>query len=385
MKIHFPISYQEFIDNYFEKKPLLMKNAVNQNELLSWKDINEILPRCNLISEDAVKLMYQGKKLNKEYYLEEYDDLGTIRYKFHEENLYSFLRDGATLVANGLVNEPSIDTFSQEIAQFIGCHIFSSLYIAFNTQRSFKSHWDSRDIFAIQMQGKKRWVVHSPTFKNPLFMHRSKDMPEYDPELNNIYMDIILEAGDILYLPRGWWHDPIPVGEETVHLAIGIFPAYTNNYLTWIAQNIVEKEIARASLLYYERDQELLEQLALQTAEYIRDKENYRKFIENFYGKKRIERPLKLEILRNYQHESIIDNQRISLNIKNHYFNYGNKIISNGYAISIDEEFSKIIQFLKQGNEVTVGNILNNVSKDKREKLSELIWKLAYIGVLKLT
>ncbi|SUT94915.1 cupin domain-containing protein [Actinobacillus lignieresii] len=384
MKIHFPISYQEFIDNYFEKKPLLMKNAVNQNELLSWKDINEILPRCNLISEDAVKLMYQGKRLNKEYYLEEYDDLGTIRYKFHEENLYSFLRDGATLVANGLVNEPSIDTFSQEIAQFTGCHIFSSLYIAFNTQRSFKSHWDSRDIFAIQMQGKKHWVVHSPTFKNPLFMHRSKDMPEYEPDLNNIYMDIVLEAGDILYLPRGWWHDPIPVGEETVHLAIGIFPAYTNNYLTWIAQNIVEKEIARASLLYYERDQELLEQLALQTAEYIRDKENYSKFIENFYGKKRIEKPLKLEILGNYQHESIINNQRISLNIKNHYFNYGNKIISNGYAISIDEEFSKIIQLLKQGNEVTLGNILNNVSKDKREKLSELIWKLSYIGILKL-
>lgn len=98
--------------------------------------------------------MYKGQKLEKSHYLEQYDDLGTLRYKFQEENLYNFLRDGATLVANGIVNEPSVDVFSQEIAQFTGCHIFSSLYIAFNTQRSFKSHWDSRDILRFKCRVK---------------------------------------------------------------------------------------------------------------------------------------------------------------------------------------------------------------------------------------
>ncbi|EPZ01112.1 cupin domain-containing protein, partial [Mannheimia haemolytica] len=326
----------------FEKKPLLMKGAISQKDLLSWKAINEVLPRCNLLSEDAIKVMYKGKRVPKKDYLEEYNDLGTIRYKFQEENLYSFLRDGATLVANGIVNEPSVDCFSQEIAQFTGCHIFSSLYIAFNTQRSFKSHWDSRDIFAVQMQGKKRWIIHTPTFKKPLFMHRSKDMPEYAPNLDDVYMDIVLEAGDVLYLPRGWWHDPIPVGEETVHLAVGIFPAYTHNYLTWVSQNMVEKEIARASLSHYESDKELIAQLAEQTAEYIKDKENYRKFIENFYDQKRIEKPLNLETLGNYQYNSISENQKISFKTKNHYFGYENKIISNGYSISLDEEFGDV-------------------------------------------
>lgn len=154
MKINFSISYQKFIEQYFEKKPLLMKGAVSHQDLLSWKEINEVLPRCDLISEDAIKLMYKGQKLEKSHYLEQYDDLGTLRYKFQEENLYNFLRDGATLVANGIVNEPSVDVFSQEIAQFTGCHIFSSLYIAFNTQRSFKSHWDSRDILRFKCRVK---------------------------------------------------------------------------------------------------------------------------------------------------------------------------------------------------------------------------------------
>ncbi|RGE48812.1 hypothetical protein MHD_02375 [Mannheimia granulomatis] len=385
MKIQFPISYQEFRENYFEKQPLLMKGAIKQQDLLSWKAINEVLPRCDLLSEDAIKVMYKGKRVPKKDYLEEYNDLGTIRYKFQEENLYSFLRDGATLVANGIVNEPSIDCFSQEIAQFTGCHIFSSLYIAFNTQRSFKSHWDSRDIFAVQMQGKKRWIIHAPTFRNPLYMHHSKDMPEYAPNLDDVYMDIVLEAGDVLYLPRGWWHDPIPVGEETVHLAVGIFPAYTHNYLTWVSQNMVEKEIARASLSHYESDKELIAQLAEQTAEYIKDKENYRKFIENFYDQKRVEKPLNLETLGNYQYDSISENQKISFKAKNHYFGYENKIISNGYGISLDEEFGDVIKFLKQGQEVLLNDILEKVSEDKRDKVSQLIWQLSYIGVLKLS
>lgn len=385
MKINFPVSYEEFIEHYFEKKPLLMKGALNKQDFLSWNAINEILPRCDLLSENAIKLMYKGQKLDKSCYLEEYDDLGTIRYKFREESLYSYLRDGATLVANGIVNEPTVDCFSREIAQFTGCHIFSSLYIAFNTQRSFKSHWDSRDIFAIQMQGKKRWIIHAPTFKNPLFMHRSKDMSEYDPDLDNVYMDIILEAGDILYLPRGWWHDPVPVGEETVHLAVGIFPAFVNNYLTWVAQNIVEKEIARASLSYYEKDKNLLEQLAEKISEYIKDKENYTKFIENFYDKKRIEKPLKLEYLGNTQYNSIPNQEKISFNTKNHYFNYEDKIISNGYGIMLDEQFSEILNMLKHGEEKTLNDILGKVSEDRIEKISQLIWQLAYIGVLKIS
>ncbi|MEN2805365.1 hypothetical protein ILOCHIDI_00646 [Mannheimia haemolytica] len=65
MKIQFPISYQEFRENYFEKKPLLMKGAISQKDLLSWKSINEILPRCDLISEDAIKVMHKGKRAHK--------------------------------------------------------------------------------------------------------------------------------------------------------------------------------------------------------------------------------------------------------------------------------------------------------------------------------
>ncbi|HDL4245496.1 TPA: cupin, partial [Mannheimia haemolytica] len=59
--------------------------------------------------------------------------------------------------------------------------------------------------------------------------------------------------------------------------------------------------------------------------------------------------------------------------------------ISNGYGISLDEEFGNVIKFLKQGQEVSLNDILEKISEDKRDKVSQLIWQLSYIGVLKLS
>ncbi|WP_252188156.1 cupin domain-containing protein [Actinobacillus pleuropneumoniae] len=382
--INFSLSYEKFKYEFFEKKPLVIKGAIRNKDLLSWNEINEIFPRCKLIGEEEIKVMYKGKKVPKEYYVESYNDLGTLRYKFKEEELYCLMRDGATLIANGIVNEPAIDIFSQEIAKFTKCHIFSSLYVAFNTQRSFKIHWDSRDIFAIQMQGGKRWIIHSPTFKDPLFMHRSKDMPEYFPNKDDVYIDILLEAGDILYLPRGWWHDPIPVGEETVHLAVGVFPPYTNDYLSWVTENIVKNEIARKSLSSSEKNDEIISLLSAEVADFINNKDNFNIFLESFYDKKRIEKSLNLEIFANHNFSEFKGNEKISFPIKNDYYMKSNKVISNGYKISIEGKFKEILDCLYFSDLKSLEDLLLLAKENDRRDIKDLIWKLSFLGVLKI-
>ncbi|WP_159991644.1 cupin domain-containing protein [Pelistega ratti] len=385
MLINIPVSVKQFREEYFEQKPFLIKNAVKKENLLSWKHINEILPRCNLISESKIKLMYQGNKLAKEAYLEQYDDLGTIRYKFHQESLYNFMRAGATLVANGIVNEPHLDIFCQEISSFLGCHTFASLYIAFNSERSFKNHWDSRDIFAIQMKGRKRWLIYKPTFPNPLYMHKSKEMPLYQCDTSEVYMDIMLEEGDVLYLPRGWWHDPIPVGEETVHLAIGIFPPYANNYLNWITKKVVDNEVARKSLHSFAQDEVLLEELAKVTSDSIKDRANYMRFLEEFYDSKRIESPLNLEIFANHKNTSLSEDTKIGFISKNHWHDKYQKIIANGYGIAIDEKFKPILEHLQQPSSIALPDLLNSIENEEdKQSILDLLWSLSYLGILKI-
>lgn len=35
-------------------------------------------------------------------------------------------------------------------------------------------------------------------------------------------MDLVLDVGDVLYLPRGWIHDARTINAESLHLTLGV-------------------------------------------------------------------------------------------------------------------------------------------------------------------
>lgn len=49
--------------NFLKKKPLVIKGAIRNKDLLSWNEINEIFPHCKLIGEEEIKV--KGKKYLK--------------------------------------------------------------------------------------------------------------------------------------------------------------------------------------------------------------------------------------------------------------------------------------------------------------------------------
>jgi hypothetical protein len=99
-------------------------------------------------------------------------------------------------------------------------------------------HWDTHDVFAVQMQGRKAWQVFAPVVAQPLGQHRSfyYDIPKTEPLLS-----VVLEPGDVLYIPRGFVHQVrSPDDSDSLHLAIGVYTP------TW--SELVEVMLRRAQL-----------------------------------------------------------------------------------------------------------------------------------------
>ncbi|WEF35202.1 JmjC domain-containing protein [Pseudoduganella chitinolytica] len=143
------------------------------------------------------------------------------------------------------------------------------------------SHWDTHDVFAVQLIGRKHWRVYEPTFAMPLPTQRSKDRKHECPAVP--VFDGVLEAGDI---PRGWWHsaEPIP-GEETYHIAAGVHTAKTIDYLSWLVEHILPDFVAcRTSLLGNSDDGEKVEQLLQAIAAAAHDQGNLEKFMAGIHG-----------------------------------------------------------------------------------------------------
>ncbi|OLU31596.1 JmjC domain-containing protein [Pseudomonas sp. PA27(2017)] len=381
MNMNFGLSAAQFHTQYQEKKPLLIKNAVSLG-LFGWDDVNQIFERSDVASEDF-KLSYDGIRPKQEY-VESYWDIGTLRHRLIKPVLYDYLRQGATLIANKIANEPRINLFSRQIAQFTGRQVVNSAYAAFGSRDSFRAHWDTRDVFAIQLIGRKRWIVYEPTFEAPLFTQQSKNYEDLYPCPEVPYMDFILEAGDVFYLPRGWWHNPLPLGEPTFHLAMGTFPAYTMDYLGWIMHQLPQFVEARQSLSQWRSDQSALIDMARLINGLIKDPKTYLQFMDDFTSATRVESPLAIEIFGDPASRLLDDQARLRLSAHRVHGLDDGYVIANGSRLSLDEEGISLIRAIVEHPDITIAQLRAAQAMPDDAQLRKLVADLCRQDILEL-
>ncbi|QBF24910.1 cupin [Pseudomonas tructae] len=382
MSIDFKISASDFIEHYQEKKPLLLKKAVSV-EYCSWRDANEIMQWSNVGSSDFKLAL--GGVLPKHEYVESYMDIGTLRHRLIKPAVYDYLRKGATLIANKISNHPVINRYARQISDFTGRQVVSSAYAAFGTEDSFRCHWDTRDVFAIQLIGRKRWTVYEPSLISPLYTQQSKDYEQQHPCPVQPYMDFILEAGDVFYLPRGWWHNPLPVGEPTFHLALGTFPAFTMDYLSWMLKQLPAFVGARQSLVGWESDRNNLAAVARCISSFVAEPDNYRTFMDEFVGATRVESSLAMEMLGDPNCPVVPDDARVRLCASRPYGLADNYVIANGTKLKLDEQGGRLINHIAHQPGISLGTLCADFPELDAVALRKLITGLCRQDVLELT
>ena len=131
--------------------------------------------------------------------------------------------DGATLVLQSVHRmHPPVARFCRELAAELGHATQCNAYITpAGEHQGFDFHHDTHDVFVLQVSGRKRWIVHEPVVMLPL-----SSQPQAGAHLvregAEPLLDVELEAGDALYLPRGYVHAALTTDEHSVHLTVGV-------------------------------------------------------------------------------------------------------------------------------------------------------------------
>jgi Cupin superfamily protein len=105
-------------------------------------------------------------------------------------------------------------------------------------------HWDPQEAFVIQLCGRKHWRVYQPTRQHPL----KNDIEPPPAPGGGPAWEGVLADGDILYIPRGWWHEAFPLNEPSLHLTITLTPPTGIDYLGWVVSRLRRHAEMRASL-----------------------------------------------------------------------------------------------------------------------------------------
>lgn len=254
--IDFGLTPTEFRDRFQEQSCYARKGAL-RNPAFGWPDLDDILRQVEPVAP-ALQLFHDGP-VPEEAFAESSVELGLRRLRLHPARFYAAMRSGATLVLNRVESHSAqLRKLCEEVARFTGHQTLGNAYVSFGGDGTFGKHWDTHDVVVLQLIGRKRWQIFGPTFPLPLSSHTTRNVGHECPRTP--IADCVLEAGDLLYVPRGWWHHVMPMQEGSFHLSVGVYVPSVLDYLMWICSNHVSRAVeARKGVFQPSLDKEGLQ------------------------------------------------------------------------------------------------------------------------------
>lgn len=142
-----------------------------------------------------------------------------------DEKILELYAGGATLVLQGLHrNWPPLVDFTRELSLAVGQPLQVNAYLTPPGSQGFATHYDTHDVFVLQVDGRKHWRIHPPVLPDPLERQpwggRADEVAA--TAAGPATLDVVLEPGDALYLPRGWLHSAQAQESSSLHLTVGI-------------------------------------------------------------------------------------------------------------------------------------------------------------------
>lgn len=231
-----PVGIDEFLGTYVGRQYALLRGTPGRfHNLLSWHELNEALERVR-VNENRVSLVRQAKGIPRESYVQS-SKSGSAQYLIGPA-VVKHVADGATLVVNQ-VDElfPDIRRLAESCERIFQVYVSANLYAGWRRDNGFDVHWDSHGTLILQLRGRKDWKVWKPTRQHPLPGDRMEITPR--PTEDPIW-EGALEDGDVLYMPRGWWHVAWPRDEPSVHITIGLNHPTGFDMLNWAVERMRE-------------------------------------------------------------------------------------------------------------------------------------------------
>lgn len=245
-----PLGRQAFLEEYFGTKPVHVRGEPDRfAHLLSWDELNRILGYP--LAMIRPRLAKQGKVMTIENFSRRVsvpDRPGEEKLVLHLGTLHREVAGGAMLAINGLEwLHPPISRLSQVLEEVLGGYVDGDVFVGWCDTPGFNTHWDQQDVFIAQVEGRKWWRVRRPQRLHPVQRDRAL---KHEPPAE-IHWEGELRPGDVLYLPRGWWHDASPMGEPTLHVSLGATPPTGLDFARSALKRLVDSELARANVPSY--------------------------------------------------------------------------------------------------------------------------------------
>ena len=231
-----PISFEDFKEKYWDNQVMLVRreDANYFQSLINISKVDEVLD-FHRPKGGGLRVVKNQQPLNPKKY-ENHD--GSLNLN----QLYAAYGDGYTIVVNEIdwFWKP-IKALCHNIRHLLNHQTKGNLYLTPKNQTALSPHYDTHDVFVIQVEGEKHWRIYDEPYKSPLV---NSYQPIFQREHLANMREVTMRAGDMMYIPRGVPHDAYTTDSSSLHLTIGVYPTQWLDLMTGILKNVAQKDVS---------------------------------------------------------------------------------------------------------------------------------------------
>lgn len=253
-----PVTVEDFTGTMAGKPHLYIPGPDDKfSNVASWEMVNRLLERTSLWNSRLLTLAKDGPTFDAEQYCQADTDIdGHAIMRPVPSLIRKHLKDGATLVLN------HADTLTPELAAVSSClqlqfsaQIKCNIYCSWQENQGFATHFDGRDVFVLHIAGKKSWNLYDGFYELPM-----GDSPyifrlgheENERLKGNCIERLEMTPGDLLYIPRGQYHDAIASSDASLHLTFGLVPMMGINLIDMIQVCLGDESLFHERLPHFD-------------------------------------------------------------------------------------------------------------------------------------
>jgi ribosomal protein L16 Arg81 hydroxylase len=240
-----PMSEDDFLKRIWGARMMRFRGKRGRFEsLLAWSELNRLVTEHRL-GPPRVRLYRNGVERPIDGLLRRWPSAGAGRTSFDVPLLGRELRAGTMLVVDAADEaSPEIRRLAETLERKLGEHVLANAYAGWGKTRGFSPHCDAHDVLVLQISGRKSWRVFPAARPYPL---TADVRPNAAPPRRPLWRGV-LNSGDALYIPRGWWHDAAPVGEPTLHVTFTITKRTGIDLTEYMVERLKDSPLFRMDL-----------------------------------------------------------------------------------------------------------------------------------------
>ena len=223
------LSPEAFMNRYWHKKPLLVRQAIpGFQPLVGRPALFELAAREDVES----RLVTLQRTRGREHWRLQRGPFARRALPALKTPLWTLLVQGVDLhndAVHALMNQ----------FRFVPDARLDDLMISYASEGGgVGPHYDSYDVFLLQAQGRRRWRIgrrYDPTLRDDVPV---KILANFVPE-----EEFVLEPGDMLYLPHRYAHDGVAEGGECMTYSIGFRSPARNELAQELLQRLADEAV----------------------------------------------------------------------------------------------------------------------------------------------